>query len=299
MSQTVEEIKQHLSCASLHRSGWTIERSAARSENVIAATALKIEDPALYKGKKTIIDPKIEPWQEIQTIRNYAGKWWDYNTFPYVEEGQRLFLRERRAELWDKMKDLDTAIKSAAAKLDARRSEILTWAKKKLGDTYDESLYPKSWESEFSISLREHNIDPPQYLKREDSEEYKRELARTLRDIESSMKLFERQCYTQMGETAAALAANLGGNRNNGIGSNIESFRKLFNRVQQMKFEGTAAFKRAMKEAQEIIDGVEVDELRDDKGLRSNTKERIEALMKKYKDVQEAALKKAQKKVSE
>jgi hypothetical protein len=297
MSQTAEEIKEMFSCASLHRDGCTIERSADKTENEVAAQALKILDSAYYKGKKTILDPKIGPWQEINSIKNYALKWWDYNTMPYLD-GQRLFLRSRRDELWAEVASLDAQIKAAAAKLDERKSEILSWARATFGPTFDESLYPKSWVEKFAIRVKEHNMDPPKYLERKDSEEYKRELQRTLKDIEYGMRQFERQCFAQMGESAAALASNLGKGHNNGLGANVDGFRKLFNRVAQMKFEGTAAFRRAMKEAQDILDGVTADDLRHDKGLRVDVKERVEKMIAKYHEVQEAARKKAAKEVA-
>jgi hypothetical protein len=104
------------------------------------------------------------------------------------------------------------------------------------------------------------------------------------------MRAFERQLMAQLASATQNMAQNLGNDRV--LAPNVEGFARLFDRCAQMRFEGTEVFRRAMGEAKEIIDGVEVTELRASKGLRVETKEKLERLMGRYKQLQEAVAKK-------
>lgn len=293
MSQTVEEIKETLSCASLHKSGWTPERTAAKGENVIAAKALKIEEDRLFKGKKVIIDTNIEPWRRLKATQAHAQRWWDGVTFPFVHEGTRLFLREDRERIWKEVAKFDAQVKEQGRVMDRMRPEILGWAEKALGPTYDASLYPASWEQTFAVEVREHSIDPPKYLERADAEEYRRELQRTLADVERSMARFEQDCMARLGAAGSQLAAHLASGGNNGVGAQYENFVELFDRVSRMKFEGTQLFKSAMAEARQIIGGVTVGELKRDLGKRAETRERLARMTEKYLQAKQQVERKA------
>jgi hypothetical protein len=289
MSQSIQEIKELLSGASLTTHRWGPERRGSREESKRAAEANEVKKERRSKYMKTIIDTDTAEWRALTSACTYCATWFDSVTFPYLH-GQRLFYRERRQEILDEVGRLNGVVKARAGALDAKRQEILDEAKEAMGRSFDESLYPKSWAAIFWVEFREHNIDPPLYLQRDDAEEYKRELARRLGDIENSMKAFERQLMFQLASAAQGMAQNLGNDKV--LTPNVESFAKLFDRCAQMKFEGTEVFKRAMGEAREIIDGVEVSELRARKGLRAETKDKLERLMSKYHQLQEAVAKK-------
>jgi len=282
MSETLKRVKETLSGVSLSVRWWTPSRAARPQEQEAAAVA---KQSRRVKVRKEVIDTKHPAWQSLVSCRTAIRSWFDYVTIPYVVTGQRLFLRERRQEIWDKVEVFATDLRTRAVALDDVRDELIAEAQESLGDAHDDSLFPVRWSDVFGIEIREHSIEPPSYLAYSNAEEYAREMQRTLSDLGTSMQRFESQCMAQMGESAARLAANLDDN-GRVMSSNVESFQKVFARVAQMKFEGTAIFKQALGEAQEILDGVGADELRHNRGLRTETRGRLQTLMARFHGLQ-------------
>jgi hypothetical protein len=286
--KTLEEIKATLSGASMTLHFWRPEKACRKEERHAAAVALEADDRRI-KARKEVIDTSHPAWRAAVKARTAARAWWDFSTFPCLVPGQRYFLRSRREELWAAAAEHGAALAKDGADLDACREELVAEARASLGRTFDPAAYPISWEAEFSVELREHAIDPPSYLAFTNAEEYQRELQRSLRDIEAGMRRFEQDCFRQMGEASARLLGNLQDGARI-MGGNVESFRRLFSRVAQMQFEGTQVFRSALAEAQDVLDGVEPDDLRRSAGLRAETRERLEALIGRYQQLQGVVL---------
>lgn len=284
MSQTIEQIREQLSGASLTPHRWGPERTGSREERSRAATANEVTNVHLTKYKKTILNTKMEEWKAVIKVSAFARAWFDSTTFPYIE-AQRLFHKDRREEIIKEVARLNSVLQEKTQALDSKRTSIMEEAKRVMGKSYDASLYPESWSKLFWIEFREHNIDPPSYLQREDAEEYKKELKRRLMDVENSMRTFEREVNTQLAKSIQRMTHNLDNDKIRS--SNLTSFASLFNRISQMRFEGTAVFKQQMKEVKAIIEGVDITELKSQSGLREETKEKLEGLFKKYKNLRE------------
>jgi hypothetical protein len=282
--KTLEEIRQALSGASLTLHGWGPARAFRPAETKEAAVAVGAAAQRI-RARKEVIDTTHPAWKSLVQAQGRAKAHFAWNTFPYVVDGQRLFLRAQREDLWSAIKHLGEDVRSAARKLDWHRAELLEDARHMLGRLFDPSLYPASWEDEFSVELREHSIDPPSYLAHTNAEEYKRELARTLSDVRASMEAFQQDTMRAVGDAAARLMANLEPGQRL-MGSNLETMRKHFHRIMQMQFEGTVVFKEAMAEAQAIVEDVDPDELRHRAGLREETRGRLQALLARYQELQ-------------
>lgn len=288
---TLAKIKETLSGVSLSFHWLGIQRSVGAEANQLMASAIEADSKAV-SGKNVILDTKMQEWKELNAAKNAAKAAYDYMTFPYVIEGQRLFLQEQRGELWATMRSWEGKIQGLALKFAAKRDDIVAWAKKNLGKAFDETRYPQDLSTRFGLTLREVSIEPPSYLRHTNAEEYKRTLQRQLVDIQYSMQSFERQCMEQLGHSIGTLTSALS-NETAIKGATIESMRKVFNRIATLKFEGTALFQASMKEAEAIIDGVDVDDLRRSSAACKDTNEKLARLLARHKELREASVKKA------
>jgi hypothetical protein len=289
---TLQQVKEQLSGVSLSLPGWGILRKVSSVQNAAAAAAMKA-NPKLVKASRVLVDVEMEEWKDLQAARTGARAWFNYHTFPYCVEGQRLFRKDRRDSIWRHAKEWAEEIKEAADKLTDSREGILEWAQGELGDAFDPNLYPQDFADRFSLIIREHSIEPPSYLMHTNAEEYQRTLERQLRDVESSMRDFEQQCTQSVGESVGRIlrAVNTDGKL---YSSSLEGIQKVISRIGMMRFEGTAVFQAAMRDAKEAIQGVGIAELRRPGGVRKKTTERLKQLMERYKDLKAAAAAKLQ-----
>lgn len=298
--ETIKEVEVHVgkkqvtemfSGCSLSFPWFGTMRSVGTANNAAAAASIEAEEHVVHTTV-TIIDTRLEEYKNLGRIRTAAQGWYDYNTVPYVVRGQRLFMRDRREAIWEGVKERREVLKEAASKLNNRRDDILAWAQKSLGKAFDANLYPKDFTDKFDMVIREHSIDPPSYLAHTNADEYKRTLELTLRDMGESMKRFEQQCMAQVGQSVQTLASQLNGD-SAVRQTTLDGLLRVLNRVGQMKFEGTQMFNAAMSDAKEIIDGVEITDLRRPGGVRADVKDRLQALLARYAELREASTKKA------
>jgi hypothetical protein len=282
---SLARIKETLSGASLEIHWWNPARACSTTEHATIADALALGNARRVRGRKTIIDTKTPTFAALTALRTAIRAGWEFRTLDYCVRGQRLFLRKRREEIWDWAAEQQSQAVDLACAMQQDRHAILATAEEDLGDCFDASLYPEDFGKEFAIEIAEHSIDPPSYLQHTNAEEYQRELQKGLYAIGASMQAFESQCFAQMGEAAQRLVANLSGGRV--MSANLDAFGKVFNRIGQMSFEGTAIFKDATAEAQAILDGVDVAELRKPGGVREETREKLQSLLARYQQLQE------------
>lgn len=285
---TLAQIQEALSGASLHLPGWGIVRAVNSAQNVVAASALNANAERI-KTQRVLIDTKMEEWKNLQRARSEARAWFDGTTFPYVVKGQRLFLREKKEAIWRHAAEFAEEIKTAAEALDERRDGIIQRAKEDLGDTYSPDLFPVSFAKQYALDIREHSIEPPSYLRHTNADEYQRELAKKLDDIKLSMQAYERQCMEQVGRNVGQLIASMTNPNGSPHSATLENLQKTFARISSMRYEGTAAFKAAMEEAKETLQGVSIGELRRPGGVKKRTTERLTALMQRYAELRKAS----------
>ncbi len=288
---SLKQVQEALSGCSLTFHWWGILKVVDREDNETAAKALNAESNAI-RTQRRLIDTGLDEWKALQQIRSATKQWYDWRTFPYVVTGQRLFRKEMRDTIWSQVAQFAEELNTAANALNNRRADVIEWAKAHLGDAFDERLYPEDWRKSFALTIREHSIEPPSYLRHTNAEEYQQTLRRSLQDIGASMQRFESQCMAQVGSSVGRLASAL----TNGGGireATVANMQDTFKRIMEMRFEGTAVFKSAMREAEDIVNGVSMFELRNSHGTREETRKKLEQLMARHKELAEAAVKKA------
>ena len=278
---SLAEVKASLGGVSLSWNWFGVERMVGKAANAKAAAALNTT-AGLIKTRRELIDKSMEEWKRLQEIRTGCTQTYNSMTFKYVIEGQRLFRLDMKEQVWSTVKKYQADLVEAAARFHAKRDDIIKWAKDNLGDCFDETLYPSDFTKFFSVTIREHSIEPPSYLRHTNAEEYQQTLRRTLMDVRNSMLDFEKQCSQQIGQSIGRVMNAL----TNGTAlheSNLINVQNTFARIAMMKFEGTQAFKATMEAAEKVVEKVSIQDLRRSAGARQEVRDKLRNLLEEYK----------------
>lgn len=291
---SARELKEKLSVASLPTKKWYPDKSYRDRE---AQEAAEVHDasPHRTKHKKVTINTTHPAWKKLGSVFSQAFAWWRLNTFDWPVTGQRAFYRDRRDEIKEEIATINRRIKMAASALDDAREDLIRDYRENLGRLFDPSVYPESWREEFSIGFIEFSIDPPEYLKLKDVEEYQQEMQRIIQNVQWSQQEFERSCNQNLAEATARMMVNLQGSGVGGLNDNIAAIRGVIDRVMQMRFEGTQAFNNALQEFEDLVEGVDVQEIRKRKSAKQEATQKLQTLLQRHQQLQDLIRKKGAK----
>lgn len=284
----VASVLEVLSGCSLHWGWFGLQKQCEDDDNTATAAALEGQSDGL-KAVRILIDRNIEEWKDLVRFRSQVSAWYTFNTLPYVVHGQRLFRIESRAEITKTVATHAKELKRLADRLQAMRTQIVAWAKKRHGRAFDAGLYPENLASRFHLEWREHNIQPPSYLATTHAEEYKGELAKRLQEIQASMVRYERESIAKLAGSVNALLSACSG-EGKLTEASVENVRKVLARTAHLRFEGTAVFKATLEDCKALVEGVSVEELRRSRGMKEETRQKLESLTAKYEGLRKKAV---------
>jgi hypothetical protein len=278
-----DELLEALSGCSLTFGWWGILKMVGREQQEAAAKAIDADRKAV-KTQKVKIDLNMPEWKDLQALRSSITGWYNFRTFDYCVRGQRLFHREMREEIWNGVKEHQAALEEASKRLQQKRADVIAWAKKTLGQAFNNKDYPDTFAGAFVVQIREHSINPPDYLRTEDEREYQRHQQQTVRDINLAMERFEAQCANRVLSAVQKVNEVLQAG-DAPRPQTIETIRNAFDRVAKMKFRGTAAFESCKKDVESLINGVSIKDIRRMHGAHEEAKEKFAALLKRHQEL--------------
>lgn len=275
---SLEAVRETLTGASLQIHWWSPLKGLENDEKETAAASLEASREFLL-GRKKILDDSHPRWKAVVNVRTRLRQYWDFATMPYCMQGVRMVLRAKKSEIFAKIEEFQAELSEASRQLDEVRYELIDTARRQLGRMFRAEYYPDTFQGKFTLEARERSIEPPSYLMHTNAEEYRRELERSLSDIQQGLAKFEQDCWRQLAGLAEKLHLAMTGRLQ---GSSLENFAGLFDRVAFMNFEGSEAFKQALGKAQDILEDVSVDDLRKSSGLKGRIKADIESLVEEF-----------------
>ncbi len=298
MSQTVEELKEQLSCMSVTaKIGWTPKRSGSASEDKAFADAVQADEH--YVGTyHYVIDEAMPEWRALLEAKKYVDYYWKSKSFAYVIEKQRLCYRDERKAIIAELESCGVKMKEKATLLDSKKAQIMNWGKSKFPTTFDERAYPVSWAVLVGVIRLDHEIDPPKYLEREDQKDFQRQQLQAVANVEASMRHFESQCFARMSELTYNFDSAMGKSGTHGITPAVKGMGELFDRVAQMRFEGTAAFQRCLEQMRELFDETDPDTIKRPGAAREEARRRLAEIVERNRKLKELVLERAKKKES-
>ncbi len=260
-----------------------VRKTLAPEQRTTAARAFHA-DRELLSASKLILDTKNPAYRAVASVRSEASSYWRTVTLPFPEAGIRLLPQNSLGMFASTMQTYRERLQEAARELAAQYDQIKSEAERRLGTLFNASDYPATLEGLFDMEWSVVPIEPPQYLVALSPEVYQAEQARVRERFESAVALTEQAFATELQRLTAHLAERLTGLHDGQPkvfrDSAVENLRDFFDRFRQLNIRSSSDLDALVEQAQQVISGIEPQQLRDSVRLRSmvaNDFGRIEA----------------------
>ncbi len=171
-------------------------------------------------------------------MRHAAVSCWKTASLPYPESGVRLMPRDGPASLRAADGGAAGELADAAADVDRHRDELVSRARRRLGDLFDPADYPPSLAPLFGLSWDVPAVEPPDYLRRLSPRLYRQECERVRGRFERAVELAEAGVRARSWPTLVEhLRERLTGGENGGPrvfrDSAVENLTEFFTRFRR------------------------------------------------------------------
>ena len=163
-------------------------------------------------------------------------------------------------------------LQEATGELASRYDSMKSEAERRLGKLFNASDYPSTLDGLFDLEISYPTIEPPNYLMALHPDVYQAEQARVRERFESAVELAEQAFATELQRLTAHLAERLTGLHDGQPkvfrDSAVENLREFFERFRRLNIRSSPELDMLVEEAQQVITGIEPQQLRDSVRLR-------------------------------
>jgi hypothetical protein len=221
---------------------------------------------------KKLLDTSHPSFKLVTSTRGRILNFWRGLSLPYPEPGIRLIRQDDIAAFNVQMTTLQAELAAAVAELDQRYDELKQAARRRLGSLYNASDYPTSLTDLFSVTWDYPAFEPPQYLRHVSPELYEQESRRITARFEEAVQLAEQAFTEEFSKVVAHLTERLSGQEDGKPkvfrDSAVENLREFFDRFRHLNVRSSEELDRLVEQSQQIIRGIEPQQLRDNPPLR-------------------------------
>jgi hypothetical protein len=221
---------------------------------------------------KKLLDTSHPSFKLVTSTRGRILNFWRGLSLPYPEPGIRLIRQDDIAAFNVQMTTLQAELAAAVAELDQRYDELKQAARRRLGSLYNASDYPDSLVDLFSVTWDFPAFEPPAYLRQVSPELYEQESRRITARFEEAVQLAEQAFTEEFSKVVAHLTERLAGQEDGKPkvfrDSAVENLREFFERFRHLNVRSSEDLERLVEQSQQIIRGVEPQQLRDNPPLR-------------------------------
>jgi hypothetical protein len=248
-----------------------VRKTLAPEQRTTAARAFHA-DRELLSASKLILDTKNTAYRNVARVRSEASGYWRAETLPFPEAGLRLLHQQKLAAFDSRMAQYRQELRDAASELAGQYDQIKSEAERRLGTLFNASDYPTTLDGLFDLEVTYPAIEPPAYLVSLHPEVYQQEQARVRERFESAVELAEQAFATELQRLTAHLAERLTGLHDGQPkvfrDSAVENLREFFERFRRLNIRSSPELDMLVEEAQQVITGIEPQQLRDSVRLR-------------------------------
>ena len=248
-------------------------RSLTPEQKSQAAESFGATGEYLSAGKK-LLDTKHPAFKAITAVRGKVTHYWKGTTLPYPEPSVRLIRQEKIDAFNQEMVDFKADLDEAAARLDDHFGELKTAAQRRLGGLFNPADYPSTLKGLFDLAWDFPNVQPPEYLLQLNPAIYEQEKTRVAARFEEAVRLAEQAFVAEFAKLVSHLTERLSadqeGERKVFRDSAIGNLTEFFERFKQLNVGSNQQLDDLVNRAQQIIHGVQPQELRDNGSLRQH-----------------------------
>jgi len=248
-----------------------VRKTLAPEQRTTAARAFHA-DRELLSASKFILDTKNPAYRAVAAVRSEASTYWRTVTLPFPEAGIRLLPQNSLGLFAQTMQTYRERLQAAARELAAQYDTIKSEAQRRLGSLFNAGDYPTTLDGLFDLEVSYPTIEPPNYLMALHPDVYQQEQARVRERFENAVELAEQAFATELQRLTAHLAERLTGLHDGQPkvfrDSAVENLREFFERFRRLNIRSSPELDTLVEEAQQVITGIEPQQLRDSVRLR-------------------------------
>ena len=248
-----------------------VRKTLAPEQRTTAARAFHA-DRELLSASKLILDLKHPAYRAVAAVRSEASGYWRTVTLPFPDAGIRLLPQNSLGMFASTMQTYRERLQESARELSSQYDTIKSEAQRRLGTLFNASDYPTTLDGLFDLEVSYPTIDPPNYLMALHPDVYQAEQARVRERFESAVELAEQAFATELQRLTAHLAERLTGLHDGQPkvfrDSAVENLREFFERFRRLNIRSSPELDMLVEEAQQVITGIEPQQLRDSVRLR-------------------------------
>ncbi len=265
-----ERLRSDAAAVRLHVSWPGLRRTLSAEQKEDAASPFDAESGSLSASKK-LLDTKHPALRAAAKVRHAAVSYWKTASLPYPENGVRLLPRADLPTFERRMSELQGELAEAAADVDAHRDELVSRARRRLGDLFDPADYPPSLAPLFGLSWDLPAVEPPDYLRRLSPRLYQQECDRVRQRFEQAVQLAEQAFAQELAQLVEHLRERLTGGEGGGPrvfrDSAVENLTEFFARFRRLNVGGNEELDAVVAEAEGLMRGVDPVDLRASTGV--------------------------------
>lgn len=248
-----------------------VRKTLTPQQKAQAAGTFGAEGQYLSAGKK-LLDTRHPAFRAVTNVRHQILATWQSMSLPYPEPAMRLIPQHKIDDFNRRMTELQQDLEEAVWRLDEHYAELKSAARERLGSLFNPNDYPVSVRGLFAVSWDYPNVEPPAYLQNLNPALYEEECQRVASRFDEAVQLAEQAFVGELTELVEHLTERLTG-RVDGKAkvfrdSTIENLIEFFRRFRQLNVRSNEDLDELVSQAQQIVQGVEPQSLRDNHVLR-------------------------------
>jgi hypothetical protein len=249
-----------------------VRKTLTPEQKAQAAESFGAEGEFLSAGKK-LLDTRHPAFKAVTSIRTRLLAYWKGMTLPYPEPGIRLIRQTDIAGFDVQMATLRAELAEAVGQLDRYYAELKSAARERLGSLFNPGDYPRSLRNLFAVEWDFPSVEPPNYLRELSPELYEQEQARVAARFDEAVRLAEEAFTTELARLVSHLSERLTGTDDGKPkifrDSAVTNLAEFFERFRTLSVRSSAELDRLVDRVQNLVRGIEPQELRERQPLRS------------------------------
>jgi len=248
-----------------------VHKTLSPEQKSEAADTFGAADQFISAGKK-LLDTKHPAFRAVTAVRNRIVGLWKGMSLPYPEPGMRLIRRDQIELFNDQMIGLREELAETVNRLDEHYAELKSAAQDRLGRLFNPQDYPNSLVGLFQVQWDFPSIEPPAYLEEVNPALFEQESRRIASRFDEALKLAEQAFAEELAQLIAHLTERLTGTadgkpkvfRDTAVTNLVE----FFERFRQLNVRSNDELDALVSQAQQTVQGIEPQALRDNRTLR-------------------------------
>lgn len=272
-SSPAQRLRTTMAAVRVSLSWFGVRKTLTPEQKAQAAATFAAEGDYLSAAKR-LLDTTHPAFKAVTAVKNSAVAYWKSMSLPFPEQGIRLIRQDRVEPFVAQMRQSQEELDEAVRNLDQHYSDLRQAARDRLGTLYNPADYPDSLVGMFAVEHDFPAVEAPDYLRQLNPQLYEEECQRVQSRFNEAVQLAEEAFISELAKIVSHLTERLSGTvdgrprvfRDSAIG-NLTGF---FERFRQLNVRSNEQLDQLVVDAQQIVRGVEPQQLRDNQGLRQH-----------------------------